>query len=71
MFCQDQGGVVDLEDPFGISEVQALRSPEPGSDLGDLLVATGLGMLILIPALTWLFRLALSGRLVYEDKPRP
>jgi len=28
-------------------------------------------MLILIPALAWLFRLALSGRLVYEDKPRP
>ena len=36
-----------------------------------LLVATALGMLILIPALAWLFRLALSGRIAYEDKPRP
>jgi len=36
-----------------------------------LLVATGLGMLVLVPALTWLFRLALSGQLVYEEKPRP
>jgi cytochrome d ubiquinol oxidase subunit II len=43
----------------------------PDATLAALLVATGLGMLILIPALTWLFRLALSGRLVYEDKPRP
>jgi cytochrome d ubiquinol oxidase subunit II len=43
----------------------------PDATLVALLVATGLGMLILIPALTWLFRLALSGRLVYEDKPRP
>ncbi len=36
-----------------------------------LLVATALGMLILVPALVWLFRLALSGRIGYEDKPRP
>jgi cytochrome d ubiquinol oxidase subunit II len=36
-----------------------------------LLIATALGMLILVPALVWLFRLALSGRLAYEDKPRP
>jgi cytochrome d ubiquinol oxidase subunit II len=43
----------------------------PDATLVALLVATGLGMLILIPALAWLFRLALSGRLVYEDKPRP
>jgi cytochrome d ubiquinol oxidase subunit II len=43
----------------------------PDATLVALLVATGLGMLILIPALTWLFRLALSGRLVYEDEPRP
>ena len=43
----------------------------PDATLVALLVATGLGMLILIPALTWLYRLALSGRLVYEEEPRP
>jgi cytochrome bd ubiquinol oxidase subunit II len=36
-----------------------------------LLVATALGMAVLVPALTWLFRLALSGRLAYEEEPRP
>ncbi|MBA3261463.1 MAG: cytochrome d ubiquinol oxidase subunit II [Thermoleophilaceae bacterium] len=36
-----------------------------------LLVATGLGLLLIVPALTWLFRLALSGRLAYEENPRP
>jgi hypothetical protein len=24
-----------------------------------------------VPALVWLFRLALSGRLAYEEEPRP
>jgi cytochrome d ubiquinol oxidase subunit II len=43
----------------------------PDATLVALLVATGLGMAVLLPALAWLFRLALSGRLVYEDKPRP
>jgi cytochrome d ubiquinol oxidase subunit II len=43
----------------------------PDATLIALLVATGLGMLILVPALAWLFRLALSGRLAYEEKPRP
>jgi len=43
----------------------------PDATLVALLVATGLGMLILIPALAWLFRLALSGRLAYEEQPRP
>jgi cytochrome d ubiquinol oxidase subunit II len=36
-----------------------------------LLVATAVCMALLIPALVWLFRLALSGRLAYEEKPRP
>ena len=27
--------------------------------------------LAFVPALVWLFRLALSGRLAYEEKPRP
>ena len=36
-----------------------------------LLVATAVCMALLIPALVWLFRLALSGRLAYEEQPRP
>jgi cytochrome d ubiquinol oxidase subunit II len=43
----------------------------PHATLVVLLVATGLGMAVLVPALTWLFRLVLSGQLVYEDNPRP
>jgi cytochrome bd ubiquinol oxidase subunit II len=43
----------------------------PDATLAALLVAAVLGMLLLIPALVWLFRLALSGRLAYEEKPRP
>jgi hypothetical protein len=34
-------------------------------------IAAGLGMALLIPALAWLFRLAVSGRLAYEEQPRP
>ncbi|MEA2332451.1 MAG: cytochrome bd ubiquinol oxidase subunit [Thermoleophilaceae bacterium] len=41
------------------------------STLVALLVSAALGMAILIPALTWLFRLAVSGRLAYEEQPRP
>jgi len=52
-------------------ELTVHEAAAPDATLVALLVATGLGLLILIPALTWLFRLALSGRLVYEDKPRP
>jgi cytochrome d ubiquinol oxidase subunit II len=36
-----------------------------------LLAASAVCMALLIPALAWLFRLALSGRLAYEEKPRP
>jgi cytochrome d ubiquinol oxidase subunit II len=36
-----------------------------------LLVSCGLGALVLVPSLIWLFRLALSGRLAYEEEPRP
>ena len=43
----------------------------PDSTLTALLIACGLGMVLLIPSLIWLFRLAVSGRLSYEDKPRP
>jgi cytochrome d ubiquinol oxidase subunit II len=43
----------------------------PDATLAALLVATAVGMAVIVPALTWLFRLALSGRLAYEDEPRP
>jgi cytochrome bd ubiquinol oxidase subunit II len=43
----------------------------PDATLAALLIAAALGMAVLIPALVWLFRLALSGRLAYEDEPRP
>jgi len=36
-----------------------------------LLVATAVGAALIVPGLVWLFRLALSGRLTYEDHPRP
>jgi cytochrome bd ubiquinol oxidase subunit II len=41
------------------------------SVLAALLIAAAVGMALLVPALVWLFRLALSGRLAYEDEPRP
>jgi cytochrome bd ubiquinol oxidase subunit II len=43
----------------------------PDATLTALLVAAVLGMALLLPALRWLFRLALSGQLAYEDEPRP
>jgi cytochrome bd ubiquinol oxidase subunit II len=43
----------------------------PDATLAALLIASAVGMAILIPALAWLFRLALSGKLAYEDEPRP
>jgi cytochrome d ubiquinol oxidase subunit II len=33
--------------------------------------STAIGLLVLVPALVWLFRLALSGQLAYEEEPRP
>ncbi|HET8819953.1 MAG TPA: cytochrome d ubiquinol oxidase subunit II, partial [Thermoleophilaceae bacterium] len=39
--------------------------------LTALVIAAIAGMALLVPALIWLFRLALSGRLAYEDEPRP
>jgi cytochrome d ubiquinol oxidase subunit II len=43
----------------------------PDATLMALVVAAVAGMALLVPALAWLFRLALSGRLAYEDEPRP
>ena len=38
-----QGGVANLENSTRVSDVQAVGSPQPGGDLGDLLVSAGLG----------------------------
>jgi cytochrome d ubiquinol oxidase subunit II len=43
----------------------------PDETLLALVIAACVGMALLIPALAWLFRLAISGRLAYEDEPRP
>jgi cytochrome d ubiquinol oxidase subunit II len=43
----------------------------PAPTLRALLIAATLGMVLLIPALTWLFRLAITGQLAHEDQPRP
>jgi cytochrome d ubiquinol oxidase subunit II len=43
----------------------------PNATLLALEIAAAVGLALLIPALTWLFRLALSGRLAYEEEPRP
>ncbi len=43
----------------------------PDATLTALVIAAVAGMALLVPALIWLFRLALSGRLAYEDQPRP
>jgi cytochrome bd ubiquinol oxidase subunit II len=39
--------------------------------LAALVIAATIGMALLIPALAWLFRLALSGKLRYQEEPRP
>ena len=43
----------------------------PDATLAALLIAATVGMALLLPALGWLFRLAMSGRLAYEEEPRP
>jgi cytochrome d ubiquinol oxidase subunit II len=43
----------------------------PDASLAALLIAAGVGMALLVPALVWLFKLALSGKLAYEEEPRP
>ena len=53
------------------SQLTVEEAAAPDSTLTALLIAATLGMALLIPALTWLFRLALSGRLAYEEEPRP
>jgi cytochrome bd ubiquinol oxidase subunit II len=52
-------------------ELTVEQAAAPDETLVALVIAAGLGMALLIPALVWLFRLAISGRLAYEEKPRP
>jgi cytochrome bd ubiquinol oxidase subunit II len=52
-------------------ELTVREAAASDATLTALLVAAALGLALLIPALAWLFRLALSGRLAYEDEPRP
>jgi cytochrome bd ubiquinol oxidase subunit II len=43
----------------------------PDATLLALVIAACVGMALLIPALAWLFRLAITGQLSYEEEPRP
>src|SRR5918996_615987 len=54
--------------PPGLTVEEAAATDEA---LLALLIAAAVGMALLVPALVWLFRLALSGKLAYEDEPRP
>jgi cytochrome d ubiquinol oxidase subunit II len=54
--------------PPGLTVEEAAASDE---SLLALLIAAAIGMALLVPALVWLFRLVLSGKLAYEDEPRP
>jgi cytochrome d ubiquinol oxidase subunit II len=52
-------------------ELTVREAAASDATLTALLVSATVGIALLIPALAWLFRLALSGRLAYEDEPRP
>jgi cytochrome bd ubiquinol oxidase subunit II len=52
-------------------ELTVEQAAAPDETLAALVIAAGLGMALLIPALAWLFHLAMSGRLAYEEEPRP
>jgi cytochrome bd ubiquinol oxidase subunit II len=43
----------------------------PDATLLALLIAATIGLALLVPALAWLFRLALGGQLRYQEEPRP
>jgi cytochrome bd ubiquinol oxidase subunit II len=47
------------------------QAAAPDETLLALVIAAGAGLALLVPALAWLFRLAISGRLAYEEEPRP
>jgi cytochrome d ubiquinol oxidase subunit II len=52
-------------------ELTVHEAAAPDATLTALVVAATIGIALLVPALAWLFRLALSGRLAYEEEPRP
>ena len=52
-------------------ELTVEEAAAPDATLAALLIAGAIGMALLVPSLVWLFRLAVSGRLAYEDEPRP
>jgi cytochrome d ubiquinol oxidase subunit II len=51
-------------------ELTVEQAAAPQETLVALVVAAAVGLALLIPALAWLFRLALTGRLRYEEEPR-
>jgi cytochrome bd ubiquinol oxidase subunit II len=64
-------GWAAAQEPYLLpGELTVTQAAAPDATLAALLIASALGMLVLIPALIWLFRLALSGRLAYEEEPR-
>ena len=52
-------------------ELTVREAAAPDATLTALLIAATVWMALLLPALAWLFKLALSGRLAYEEEPRP
>jgi cytochrome d ubiquinol oxidase subunit II len=52
-------------------ELTVRQAAAPDATLTTLVVAATIGIALLVPALAWLFRLAVSGRLAYEEEPRP
>ena len=65
-------GWAAAQEPYLLpGELTVTDAAAPDATLVALLIVSAVGMLVLIPALVWLFRLAVSGRLAYEEKPRP
>jgi cytochrome bd ubiquinol oxidase subunit II len=66
------GGWALAQEPYLLPpDLTVEQAAAPDETLVALVIAAGLGMALLIPALAWLFRLAMSGRLAYEEEPRP
>jgi len=64
------GGWVIAQHPYLLpGQITVGEAAAPRSTLVALLVGGGIGALILVPSLIWLFRLALSGRLAEELGP--
>jgi cytochrome bd ubiquinol oxidase subunit II len=59
------------QEPYVLPGLTLDEAAAPDSTLTALVVSATVGLALLIPALAWLFRLALTGRLAYEEEPRP